>query len=274
MRTTPPSASSRSVVCAATTDVGRLMVSPLFEFDPSLDAVINPTIHRPPLGFPDRAVVCWLGDVVRARTAGLEAVHAVPFEHGDHPIHVVEHRGVSVALMNPGVGAPASVSSLEIVIALGATRVIGCGGAGIVRPGFDVGHVIVPTGAVRDEGASYHYAPADAEVAPHPRALAVIDEVLSDAGVPHDRGLTWTTDAFFRETRDKVARRREQGCITVEMEASAMFACAAFRGATYGQLLYAGDDVSAQEWDHRHWAHQTSARERLLDLALEAVVRL
>ena len=117
-------------------------------------------------------------------------------------------------------------------------------------------------------------APADAEVVPHPRALAVIDEVLSEAGVPHDRGLTWTTDAFFRETRGKVARRREQGCITVEMEASAMFACAAFRGATYGQLLYAGDDVSAQEWDHRHWAHQTSAREHLLDLALEAVVRL
>jgi uridine phosphorylase len=250
------------------------MLLPLHEFDPATEAVINPSIHRPRLGFPQRAVMCWFGDVVRQRTAGIEPVHNVPFEHGDHPICVIDHEGEQVALMSPGVGAPAAVTSLEVVMALGATQIIGCGGAGIVRPGFDVGHVIVPTGAIRDEGTSYHYAPADAEVTPHPRALAAIDDVLSEAGVPHDRGLTWTTDAFFRETVGKVARRREQGCITVEMEASAMFAAAAFRGVVYGQLLYAGDDVSAAEWDHRHWAKQSSARDRLLDLALDAVIRL
>jgi uridine phosphorylase len=250
------------------------MLLPLHEFDESTDAVINPWIHRPPLGFPTRAVMCWFGDVVRARTAGIEPIHNIPFEHGDHAICAIEHRGEQVALLSPGVGAPAAVTSLEIVMALGATQIIGCGGAGIVRPGFDVGHVIVPTGAIRDEGTSYHYAPADVQVAPHPRALAAIDDVLTEAGVPHDRGLTWTTDAFFRETVGKVARRRDQGCITVEMEASAMFAAAAFRGVVYGQLLYAGDDVSATEWDHRGWASHTSAREHLLDLALDAVIRL
>ncbi|CAB4891731.1 unannotated protein [freshwater metagenome] len=247
---------------------------PLHEFDPSLDAVINPSIHRPPLGFPERAVMCWFGDVVRARTAGIDAVHQVPFEHGDHPVCIIEHAGVEIALVSPGVGAPAAVTSLEVVIALGATKIIGCGGAGIVRAGFDIGHVIVPTSAVRDEGTSYHYAPPEATVAPHPRALAAIDDVLSEAGVPHDRGLTWTTDAFFRETEAKVARRRDQGCITVEMEAAAMFAAAAFRGVVYGQLLYAGDDVSSAQWDHRHWEKQSSARDHLLDLALAAVIRL
>lgn len=246
----------------------------LFEFDPSPEAVINPSIHRAPPLFPDRAVLCWFGDVVLARTNGIAPAHHIPFEHGDHPICVVQHHGVDVALVSPGVGAPAAVSTLEIVIALGATNIIGCGGAGIVRAGFDVGHVIVPTGAVRDDGTSYHYAPAGAEVRPHPRALAAIDATLSEGGVPHDHGLTWTTDAIFRETPAKVVRRREQGCITVEMEASAMFAAAAFRGAVYGQLLYAGDDVSATEWDHRNWAKQASARDRLLDLALDAVLRL
>lgn len=247
---------------------------PLHEFDPEVVAVINPSIHAALLGFPDRAVMCWFGDVVRQRTDGCEAVYHVPFEHGDHAVCVVEHGGEQVAIVSPGVGAPAAVTSLEVMIALGATKIIGCGGAGIVRPGFDVGHVIVPTGAVRDEGTSYHYAPADAAVGPHPRALAAIDDVLTAAGVPHDRGLTWTTDAFFRETPSKIARRREQGCITVEMEAAAMFAASAFRGVVYGQLLYAGDDVSANAWDHRHWDKQQSAREHLLDLALSAVVRL
>lgn len=249
-------------------------LSPLFEFDPSPEAVINPSIHRPLLGFPRHAVMCWFGNVVRERTAGMQPVYMVPFEHGHHPVCVIEHRGMPVALVSPGVGAPAAVTSLEVTIALGASHIIGCGGAGIVRPGFDVGHVIVPTGAVRDEGTSYHYAAHDAIVAPHPRALAVIDDVLTAAGVPHDRGLTWTTDAFFRETTAKVARRREQGCLAVEMEAAAMFACAAFRGAVYAQLLYAGDDVSAADWDHRNWDEHASIREHLLDLALDAVIQL
>ena len=248
--------------------------SPLFEFDPSPEAVINPTIHRPPLGFPSCAVVCWFGNVVATRTEGLAPAYHVPFEHGDHPICIIDHRGREVALVSPGVGAPAAVTSLEVLIALGATAIIGCGGAGVVRAGFDVGHVVVPTSAVRDEGTSYHYAPPDAAVAPHPRALAAIDTVLTDAGVPYERGRTWTTDAFFRETRDKVDRRRDAGCITVEMEASAMFAAAAFRGATYGQLLYAGDDLSAKEWDGRAWEQQHDVRERLLDLALDAVLLL
>lgn len=248
--------------------------TPLFEFDPSPDAVINPSIYRPLLGFPRHAVMCWFGNVVRDRTAGLTPVQMVRFEHGDHAVCIIDHKGTPVALFNPGVGAPAAVSSLEVAIALGATDIIGCGGAGIVKAGFDIGHVIVPTGAIRDEGTSYHYAAHDAVVAPHPRALAAIDDVLTEAGVPHDRGLTWTTDAIFRETAAKVARRRDQGCIAVEMEAAAMFACAAFRGAVYGQLLYAGDDVSAEEWDHRHWDKQESVRDRLLDLALDAVIRL
>lgn len=247
---------------------------PLFEFEESQTAVINPPMRRKVDNFPELAVACWFGDVQRKRFAGQDPIYRIPFEHGDHEVHVVEHLGKRIAVFNPGVGAPAAAGSLEDIIALGATKIIGCGGAGIVKQGFDVGHIIVPTGAVRDEGTSHHYQPVDVAVVPHPLAVEAIDAELSDAGVPHDKGLTWTTDAIFRETPEKVARRREQGCISVEMEASAMFAVAMFRGAVYGQLLYAGDDVSAQTWDHRHWEKQTSVRERVLELALNAVCRL
>lgn len=247
---------------------------PILEFDPATAAVIEPWVPRREVTLPVRAVACWFGDVVGARTAGLEPAFSVALEHSAHDVFVIEHRGEPVVLFNPGVGAPLAVAALELVIASGITHIIGCGGAGIVVTGFDPGHVMVPTGAVRDEGTSYHYAPAGAEAVPHPAAVAAIDAVLTERGVPHDRGLTWTTDAFFRETPARVERRRQQGCLTVEMEASAMFTVAAFRGVVYGQLLYAGDDVSAESWDHRNWNRQVSAREHLLDLALDAVLRL
>lgn len=247
---------------------------PVLEFDPETAAVIEPWAPICDVVLPNRGVACWFGDVVRARTQHLTPAFSVALEHNAHDVFVIEHRGEAVVLFNPGVGAPLAVATLELVIASGITRIIGCGGAGIVVPGFDPGHVMVPTGAIRDEGTSYHYAPAGVDALPHPDAVAAIDAVLTERGVPHDRGLTWTTDAFFRETPARVERRRQQGCLTVEMEASAMFTVAAFRHAVYGQLLYAGDDVSAEAWDHRNWDGQVTAREHLLDLALDAVLRL
>jgi hypothetical protein len=71
-----------------------------------------------------------------------------------------------------------------------------------------------------------------------------------------------------------VARRRAEGCLTVEREASALFAVAAFRGATIGQLLYCGDDLSSETWDHRGWDRQTGGRQRFFEIACAAVLRL
>jgi len=137
-----------------------------------------------------------------------------------------------------------------------------------------MGHVIVPTAAIRDEGTSYHYLPASREVAPTTDALEAIVATLDAHGVPHVTGKTWTTDGIYRETRDKVRRRVAEGCLTVEMEAAAFFAVAQFRGVSFGQMLYAGDDLSGEAWDGRGWPHHETGRDLLLRLAAEAVLRI
>jgi uridine phosphorylase len=153
-------------------------------------------------------------------------------------------------------------------------RFIACGGAGVLHREIVAGHVVVPTSAVRDEGTSYHYLPPAREVSPTPAAVEAIEAALGAAGVDYLTGKTWTTDAIYRETPGKIARRRDEGCLTVEMEAAAFFAVAQFRGVQFGQILYGGDDVSGQEWDSRHWQKRTSTREKLFWLAAEAALRL
>ena len=156
----------------------------------------------------------------------------------------------------------------------GCEKFIACGGAGVLDETIALGHIVVPTAAVRDEGASYHYLPPGREVAASPVAVAAIERTLKRHNIGYVLAKTWTTDAIYRETLAKVQLRRAEGCATVEMEAAALFAVARFRGVTFGQLLYGGDDVSSDEWDSRRWDKQTSVREKLLWLAAEACLAL
>jgi len=139
-------------------------------------------------------------------------------------------------------------------------------------PELTLGHVVVPTAAVRDEGTSYHYLPPSREVAPSDDAVRAILAVLERHGVPFVAGRTWTTDGFYRETRECVARRVAEGCLTVEMEAAALFAVARFSGVSFGQVPYAGDDLSGEVWDSRGWDIHTAGRELLFRAAAEAVL--
>jgi purine-nucleoside phosphorylase len=104
--------------------------------------------------------------------------------------------------------------------------------------------------------------------------VAALESVMKAQELPYLVGKTWTTDAPYRETRDKVELRRREGCLSVEMEASALMAVAKFRNVVLGQVLYGGDDLSGDEWDHREWRSRADVRENLFWLAAEACLRL
>ena len=133
---------------------------------------------------------------------------------------------------------------------------------------------MVVSSAVRDEGTSYHYLPASREVELDPRARQVLQDVLDERGAPYVVGKTWTTDAPYRETPRKIAMRRDEGCLTVEMEASALAAVAAFRGVPLAQVVYCGDDLAGEAWDHRSWKTVSDVRQDLVDLAATAALAL
>lgn len=63
-----------------------------------------------------------------------------------------------------------------------------------------------------------------------------------------------------------MASRVEEGCLVVEMEASAFTAVARFPGVQLGQLLYAGGSLAGDDWDERDWSNAVEARARLFGL--------
>jgi len=254
---------------------------PILEFDSDPAALIEPSAHlcapaRVDVDMPVRAVACFFGDVV-SRVATEREARQVAFlysEHGVHAIFELEHRGEPVAFFQPGVGAPLAALFLEEVIDYGCRALVACGGAGALDAELAMGHPVVVSAAVRDEGTSYHYLAPSRRVEAAPVVVSVIEESLDSSGIPFTTGMTWTTDAVYRETREKVAMRRAEGCITVEMEAAALLAVAQFRRVSLGQLLYAADSLAGDAWDHRDWVQAHGAREALFWLAMDAVVAL
>ena len=73
-----------------------------------------------------------------------------------------------------------------------------------------------------------------------------------------------------RNYDEMIKRRRDEGCIAVEMEAAAFFAVVRFRKVGFGQILYAGDDVGGSRWNARGWTRRFEVREELFWLAVDA----
>ena len=252
------------------------MTYPILEYDPTPTALIEPASILPAREAPEHCVVCFFGEVVQkvAEAHGARAFFVSKWEDGPHPFYEMTYRGRRLAFFQPGVGAPFSAALLEDAIALGCRKFMVCGGAGVLERGFAVGDLIVVSAAVRDEGTSYHYLPPAREVEADPAALQALVDTLEARGLPYVVGKTWTTDGLYRETAARVARRRAEGCLTVEMEAAALMAVARFRGVPLAQVLYAGDDLSGPEWDEREWQSRSEVREMLFWVCADAVLRL
>ena len=247
---------------------------PLGEFDPERVAILEPKHLADGLVVPRRAVLCFFYEILAERGAdpssGWTEIKTHNLENGPRTVWQVGEGDDAVAVLNPGTGAPTAVTMLELVIAGGAETVVAVGGAGALVDEMALGNVVIPSTAVRDEGTSFHYLPADRSIDLDPSISGKLDAFLSDRDVPHRLAPVWTTDGLFRETPDRVKQRRDEGCVLVDMECSALAAVCQFRGVDFGQFLYAGDSLASEDWDHRGWNDAADIRETLLDLAIDA----
>lgn len=252
--------------------------SPILEFDDDRSAILMPDPFRFAKSgpIPARGVLCFFKDVFDALLVEgkLTKLGDLNSEIGEHPVYSYLVDGKPVTVFHPGVGAPLAAAFLEELIAVGVTKFIVVGGAGVLNHDIDVGHPIILTAAIRDEGTSYHYLPPAREVKANPRGVAALEKAFTEAGLEYRTGKTWTTDAIYRETKGKRKTRMADGCDVVEMEAAAFFAVAQFREITLGQVVYGGDLVIPEGWDGREWHKRGDDRRLMFEMAAKAVLNL
>ncbi len=247
---------------------------PVLEYDDNPIAKLNPA-HFAGDGFDtDKMVITFFPEVIeKLLLAGqIQNIRVIP---GENPLDVYRFNDKPDVLLTLGqVGCPACGGNLDLFNAMGITKVMFCGGGGVLDKSIDVGQILVVDGAIRDEGFSYKYIPASRVIYSDTAVTDKIVSYLEKREVSYLRGLVWTTDAIFRETADRIELRKKEGAKIVEMEQAACIAVAQFRKFAYGALIYSGDDLSGEDWDGRKWRSREGVRYDLVQLCSELVSQI
>lgn len=283
---------------------------PILEYDSDKSAVLMPKHDNISVQLPSKAVFAFLGDEIDQYALSRKATIVANFESATkkYPIYVLEEKvkkrvgdkedenadgkanekvrqNVSektnseveeepqkICLVQAPVGAPAAVQILDWLISYGVREVVSAGSCGSLVD-YAENVFLVPYKALRDEGTSYHYLPPSRYVDVSDRSRLAILQTLQAHNLPYHEVKTWTTDGFFRETKMKVASRKQEGCAVVEMECSALAACAQMREIVWGEILYTADTLhDVENYDERNWGGDSKAY--ALELCIEAVLRI
>ena len=246
-------------------------VIPILEFDDNPQAVIMPNHEGLDLQLPKKCIYAFLEEEIDryAREVGAECVGEFVSATKTYPVYVMDYKGEKVCLAQAPVGSAPAAQFMDWLIGYGVENIISTGTCGVLT-NIEENAFLVPVRALRDEGASYHYAPPSRYMDVNVEAISAIEQVLEQLGVPYEEVMTWSTDGFYRETAEKVAYRKEEGCAVVEMECAALAAVAQLREVIWGELLFTADSLAdLDNYDQRDWGAE--AFEKALELCLEIV---
>ena len=244
---------------------------PILEFDDNPQAVIMPNHEGLDLQLPKKFIYAFLEEEIDRYAQEVEADCVGEFVSATktYPVYVINYKGEKVCLVQAPVGSAPAAQFMDWLIGYGVEQIISTGTCGVLT-NIEENAFLVPVRALRDEGASYHYVAPSRYIEMQIEAVSAIEQVLEQLGIPYEEVMTWSTDGFYRETAEKVAYRKEEGCAVVEMECAALAAVAQLRGAVWGELLFTADSLAdLDNYDQRDWGAE--AFDKALELCLEIV---
>ena len=196
------------------------------------------------------------GDLVRRLRQSGAAKPFVEWPCYHTELDTFELGGQRVGIVGRVVGASFAVLVAEELFASGCRLLVSLTSAGQITPFGPPPYFVAIDRALRDEGASYHYAPPSEFAEADPELIAIAAAALAKIGPRCVVGASWTTDAPFRETAEAIEAARGKGILAVEMEAAALYSFARAAGVRVLCLAHvtntmglAGDDFEKGEAD-------------------------
>lgn len=163
--------------------------------------------------------------------------------------------GEMVTVCSTGIGGPSAAIAVEELIKCGADTFIRVGTSGGMDIKVSGGDLVVASAAVRGEGTSFEYLTADYPAVADFEVVTALSEACSKVcsdkiGNKYHVGVVHSKDSFYGEVEPENSPVSENiksrwdsyvrcGCLTSEMECSAIFSVGIARGARCGAILTA-----------------------------------
>ncbi|MBQ2818105.1 MAG: nucleoside phosphorylase [Clostridia bacterium] len=248
-------------------------------FDPTKEAVLNPwNTTKPVFYMPKIGITCFSKKLIDriCEVFAPEQIAYLKNANGRVPVYKLNYKGADIALYMSYVGSASCAAAYEDILEMGLEKLVMFGSCGVLSKDIEDLSIIIPNLALRDEGVSFHYAPYSRDISVNEKYIDEFKQILDEHGYTYTEGKVWTTDAPYRETRDKVERYKSEGCICVDMECAAMSAVAKFRGKEFFQFFYAADNLDGVKWDKRSLGSSgdLSEKEKVVLPALELALKM
>ena len=156
--------------------------------------------------------------------------------------------GVKVSVTSTGIGCPSAAIALEELVRVGADTFIRVGTSGAIQPGTKSDELAIITGAIRDEGTSLHYMPAEFPAVANLEIVQALRRAAQGSKTPFRLGITQSKDSYYGEVEpersgvpDRLLKRWKAweigGAICSEMESSTLFVVASILGVRAGGIM-------------------------------------
>ena len=232
----------------------------ILDFDLNKKAVIEPGVENLQYKFHEKLLFAFVPDdeiksfLDKHSHKTLGKFKTVSFRP---KVYEVKINNQLITLCQAPVGASASTKFLDWLINYGVKQVLSVGNAGALD-NLPENTMFVPQEAIRGEGTSFYYKEPSKIIALDKNFVRRVENEIKNLGFQYEKGTTWTTDGFFRETPNQVLQAKKLGAKTVEMECSALAACAEFRNISFAQILFTADSLADMDnYDKRNWRHDS-----------------
>jgi AMP nucleosidase len=153
-----------------------------------------------------------------------------------------------ITMINFGMGSPNAATMMDLLTAIMPKAVLFLGKCGALKKKNQLGHLILPIAAIRGEGTSDDYLPAQVPALPAFALQRAVSTMIRDLGHDYWTGTVFTTnrrvwehDAAFKE------RLRTMRCMAIDMETATIFAAGFANRIPSGALLLVSDQPMIPE---------------------------
>ncbi|MEA4912816.1 MAG: nucleoside phosphorylase [Oscillospiraceae bacterium] len=175
-------------------------------------------------------------------------------EYREYITYKGEKHGVPMSVMSVGMGCMPTAIAVEELRHVGCTNMIKVGTCGAIQPDIKPGTIIIPTGAVRGEGATIEYINLQYPAATDMDVLFAITDSAKEMGTEAIQGVVRTHDAIFLESlfahdgmEERIRPWRELGVLGIENEIASMLTVASVIGSKAGAVLLVADNYVTGE---------------------------